>query len=525
MHARMSADFPALKSEITTTNPFDSKFYLDFPPFPWLINVSTKSRVLVRRSPFKTNMKIISLISLALAQLLTVQQDTKVMQLETHMESKWTTFNDVSLPDHQLRINADCKLCDPGVRQIVGYIDNLKTDSHLFFWFFESRNEPETDPVVLWLNGGPGCSSFTGLLMELGPCRVNPDSKGTTLHPHSWNTNASTLFLDQPVGTGFSYGSTKISTSAEGALEVYSFLRLFMHSFTKYRDLDFHVTGESYAGHYIPEIARVINTNNIKIVEKGLPKEDLINLKSILIGNGITDTLTQYKYYANMAEDTKYGPILTKKQIKAMKRSYPACKYLLKKCYAWQSAFVCVPAMKLCNKSQLEAYEATGLSPYDVRNNGSVFDMMGDHLEKWLNTPAIQEQLGVERKHVGCSDKTGKRYDKTADEGLPVFRSLPDLLHSGVRIMIYNGDADWTCNWIGSKAWVLKLNWNGKKGFNEAVDKFWISEATGKQAGEYRNFGNLSFLRVYKSSHFVPLDQPEHSLELINHMIHGIPLV
>jgi cathepsin A (carboxypeptidase C) len=70
-------------------------------------------------------------------------------------------------------------------------------EKHFFFWFFESRSEPDKDPLVLWLNGGPGCSSMTGLMMELGPCRVNPGGNGTTLNQASWNNQANTIFLDQ----------------------------------------------------------------------------------------------------------------------------------------------------------------------------------------------------------------------------------------------------------------------------------------------------------------------------------------
>lgn len=111
------------------------------------------------------------------------------------------------------------------VKQHSGYLDT-PNGRHFYFYHFESRSRPESDPIALWLNGGPGCSSFTGLLMELGPCRVQPAGQNAKPNPLSWNNNASMIFLDQvscatclsddgtlltgdnhiqPVGVGYSY--------------------------------------------------------------------------------------------------------------------------------------------------------------------------------------------------------------------------------------------------------------------------------------------------------------------------------
>lgn len=79
-------------------------------------------------------------------------------------------------------------------------------DASLFFWAFESRSKPATDPLTVWLNGGPGCSSMTGLLFELGPCAVANGGQNTTYNPHSWNEASNIIFLDSPVQVGFSYG-------------------------------------------------------------------------------------------------------------------------------------------------------------------------------------------------------------------------------------------------------------------------------------------------------------------------------
>lgn len=95
----------------------------------------------------------------------------------------------------------------------ISDVDTIDGKS-LFFYFFESRSKPSSDPVLLWLTGGPGCSSSLGLFMELGPCFIpenggkiasGPPINGTVWNPYSWNSQASIFFLDQPVEVGFSY--------------------------------------------------------------------------------------------------------------------------------------------------------------------------------------------------------------------------------------------------------------------------------------------------------------------------------
>lgn len=97
---------------------------------------------------------------------------------------------------------------------------DVDDEKHFYFWFFESRSKPKTDPLVLWLNGGPGCSSLTGLLMELGPCKVSPGGADTERNPSSWTNNASVIFLDQPANVGFSYGGEGVSNSDAAAEDV-----------------------------------------------------------------------------------------------------------------------------------------------------------------------------------------------------------------------------------------------------------------------------------------------------------------
>ena len=438
---------------------------------------------------------------------------------------QWTVLTHQQFPSHSIRIRETEALCDTSVKQYVGYLD--VDDDHYFFWFFESRANPSTDPVVLWLNGGPGCSSLTGLLMELGPCRASEGGNGTTTNKYSWNTHANTLFLDQPINVGFSYGESKVATSDKAAENVYSFLQIFFQTYTEYSSLPLFVTGESYAGHYIPAIGHVLSQGNAAVKNnKAKPGVIEVQLAGLAIGNGLTDPLVQYEYYPDMACDTKYGPVLTEQECDDMRSKFGTCKPLIEACYNFKSAFTCVPGSIYCNNAMFGAFQKTGKNVYDVRkdcdpSNPLCYGILTD-IETWLNNPEVQEELGVDLAYQGCNFDINRNFLLKGDWMLPYVNYIPPLLDAGLPILIYAGDADFICNWIGNKAWTIELPWDGQSGFQDAADKQWVSKITKKPAGEYRVYDNFAFVRVYEAGHMVPYDQPEHSLEMITHFIKSV---
>ncbi|KAJ6216550.1 hypothetical protein RDWZM_007707 [Blomia tropicalis] len=179
-----------------------------------------------------------------------------------------------------------------------GYLSGGK-GKRLFYWFVESQNNPSEDPVVLWLNGGPGCSSVEGLLTENGPFRVAANGKTLNLDPYSWNTFANVLYLESPINVGFSYNTTQFTASNVYNDEVtvnakYNALINFFKKYPHFKLQKFYITGESYAGVYIPLLTRKILENR---------HENGFNLKGIAIGNGFMDlyilaaTRVEYAYY------------------------------------------------------------------------------------------------------------------------------------------------------------------------------------------------------------------------------------
>lgn len=160
----------------------------------------------------------------------------------------------------------------------------------LFFYFFESRGNPKKDPVIMWINGGPGCSSSIGLFMELGPCTVNNNPKtlnDTKPNPYSWNEHANIFFVDEPVNVGFSQARNGqvVGTAEEAGQDIAAFIDIWFDTFKEFKGRDFHMAGESYGGRYLPVFASAVHDQNKMLIAQG---KEPVNLKSVMIGNGIT---------------------------------------------------------------------------------------------------------------------------------------------------------------------------------------------------------------------------------------------
>ncbi|KAK4123325.1 hypothetical protein N657DRAFT_646086 [Parathielavia appendiculata] len=421
------------------------------------------------------------------------------------------------LENFNLRVKSvdPSKLGVDSVKQYSGYLDDEANDKHLFYWFFESRNDPKNDPVVLWLNGGPGCSSLTGLFLELGPSSIDKKLKVVN-NEFSWNNNASVIFLDQPVNVGYSYSGSSVSNTIAAGKDVYALLTLFFHQFPEYAKQDFHIAGESYAGHYIPVFASEILAH----------KNRNINLKSVLIGNGLTDGLTQYEYYRPMAcGEGGYPAVLSESECRSMDNALPRCQSLIKNCYDSGSVWSCVPASIYCNNAMIGPYQRTGQNVYDIRgkcedSSNLCYSGLG-WISDYLNQQSVMDALGVEvSSYESCNFDINRNFLFQGDWMQPFHRLVPNILKE-IPVLIYAGDADYICNWLGNQAWTNALEWPGKKGFNDAKIKDLKLPGADKEYGKVKASGNFTFMRVYQAGHMVPMDQPENSLDFLNRWLSG----
>ncbi|KAM0205557.1 hypothetical protein ACHAQI_009117 [Fusarium lateritium] len=407
------------------------------------------------------------------------------------------------------KIVSNSGICEttPGVNQHSGYF-SVGTNMNMFFWFFESRKNAKTAPLALWLNGGPGCSSMIGLFQENGPCTFNNGGSKPTLNPYSWNSFANMLYVDQPIGTGFSYGSDDAVSTLAAAPRVWNLLQAFYAQFPEYENRDFGLFTESYGGHYGPEFAFFFEEQNAAI-DAGTITGEKINLVALGINNGWIDPANQYKDYIDYAVNNTYRKLITPTQYKTYLSTYQSkCVPAFAKCPSLTgNDAACGNADDVCSsaiESPLE--QLADFDVYDIRASSDDAFPPATYAT-YLQTSAVMKAIGAQTTYGECPNAPYNKFIASGDRGRSFLHTLSEVIDSKITVLIWAGDADWICNWMGN---YRALNSIASASFVSAPLKPYT--VNGKKYGEYKTSGNLSWLRVYEAGHEVPAYQPEAAL-------------
>ncbi|KAK8137096.1 peptidase S10- serine carboxypeptidase [Apiospora sp. TS-2023a] len=507
-----------------------------------------------------------------------------------------TTPNNVTVRYKEPGSEGVCETT-PGVKSYSGYVD-LNENTHMFFWFFEARKNPDKAPITLWLNGGPGSDSLISLFSAIGPCNVT--ANGTSmLNPYSWTEESNMLFLSQPVGVGFSYQNKihgnydnntglaanssnptgrfsgiredySTDTTALAAVTAWEVMQAFFGTLPRLdptvKSRRFHLWTESYGGHWGPGFLRHFYEQNERIrngtTAGGGGGGVQLEMESLGIINGLISPRVQYPFLPEFARNNTYGISVNEFTYKMMKLNFempgeyssstsplvnlhePAdnrrlsssstggCKEAIDNCILVghdtpQGVTLCAHAHMMCQSLVVVPFAALGgRDNYDIRAAAGA-DVPPTYWMDYVNKARVQDALGVDLNYtdnlnIAVNYAFGLQGDQVRDT---TFHDLEWLLEKGVRVALIYGDADFICNWVGGEAVSLALNWTNATSFAKAgYAPFTIannsdSNNKNKTYGETRQYGGLSFTRVYEAGHIVPYYQPAAGLELFRRVL------
>ena len=393
--------------------------------------------------------------------------------------------------------------------------DPSKALDKIFYWYFPSRNNPETSPLVIWLTGGPGCSSMMALSFENGAFSVNLTTGIPEKRTWAWNRNAHTLFVDQPIGTGFSVCGSGNYIKGEFGVQkdFYLFFTrwLDLPQYQQFKGRPLYLTGESYSGHYVPYIGHYF-------YNQGNPD---VNLQGIAFGNGWTYPQQQYPAYLNFSilpENAKYTKV-SKKEVAYLRKITPLCGqlgYFNHQLFTFGWENVCGILENVINKPSDPTKYAQKFNRYDIRQTcKKEFPLCYDQtkLDEFYNSEKVQKFLGVNKKWASCDDKVGQVFERYHDLKKDAAKEIVELVDAGLKVLVYSGVFDFSCNWLGTEIWLSKLNWVGEKELNNAK---WEKHPLGY--GEFKKYKTLEFLKIYNAGHMVPTDQPKASVQMLNEL-------
>ncbi|XP_072993672.1 serine carboxypeptidase-like 34 [Typha latifolia] len=417
-------------------------------------------------------------------------------------------------------------------RQYAGYVTVNETRGRaLFYWFFEATHNVDKKPLVLWLNGGPGCSSIGyGEAEELGPFLMQKGVPELRFNEQSWNKEANMLFLEAPFGVGFSYTNTSSDFELLGdeltAHDSYKFLVNWFKRFPQYKSHDFYIAGESYAGHYVPQLAEKIFDAN-----KDCSKEDYINFKGLMIGNAAIDDETDQKGMVEYAWD---HAVISEKLYNNIKKSCnfftenvsDACNdymneffnsFMFIDMYSLYTPICLAPEASLSDKRmrRIEGGKLNFFSKYKgFHQKLAGYDpCVSEYSEIYFNRPDVQEALHANVTKIGynwthCSLVITSWIDSPPSM-LPTIKKLID---GGIRIWIFSGDTDGRVP-VTSTLYALD-----KLGLN--ITQEWTPWFSKEQVGGWTIiYDGLTFATVRGAGHQVPTFAPRKARQLFAHFI------
>ncbi|KAF3794771.1 Serine carboxypeptidase-like 50 [Nymphaea thermarum] len=388
-----------------------------------------------------------------------------------------------------------------------GYLPiNKTTGSAIFFTFYEAiqPSSPNTSqtPLLIWLQGGPGCSSMIGNFFELGPWKFSADNPDLQPNPHSWNRRFGLLFLDNPIGTGFSIAAnqSEIPTNQKSvARHLYIAFQYFLSTNPGFQSRPLYITGESYAGKYVPAFGYYVLNKNRKVK----PSRQ-INLQGVAIGNGLTDPEVQVTTHAASAYFS--GLINAEQKFELEKLQISTVERI--KLQKWREA------TDARNQVLHFLQSASGLPTlYDLRRTRPYETKM---IVDFLGNETVKQALGAKMDIVfeECSDLVSFVLHEDVMKSV---KFMVETLVAKVRVLLYQGLFDLRDGVVSTEAWIEKMNWEGLKWFLMAKRKVWKVE--GEFSGSVQRWGKLSHVVVAGAGHLVPADQGLHSQSMIEEWV------
>lgn len=389
---------------------------------------------------------------------------------------------------------------DEGLSMYSGYVNVTATD-YLFYWLVEAdADAPPDAPLVVWSNGGPGCSSMEGVTTEHGPLilyGIKEDGRNSAAklsrNPYSWNKAAHVLYVDQPRYVGFSCGvGPFVTSSVDAGRDIVNFLLGWRALFPEHARREVILAAESYGGHFVPAWSSAVLDYNAAGVA------DPIRLVGLAIGNGIVNETLQGRTFPEFAK--RHGLIPPNISV----RSSWGAREIMKNYLGYEPNYY---------DYRLVEQGCCGCSSYNYKP-----------WTDWMMREDVKEALHVcgdagTKAFGGCS--AGCVQFPSFDEGdtFSYSEAIARALGQGIRVTFYYGMQDTACNYVGGYIMASALEWFGAEAFRAAPMEELI--VAGVPTGATKSHGGLTWLQIEGAGHMVPLNNPAAAFEAITKLVRG----
>lgn len=405
-----------------------------------------------------------------------------------------------------------------------GYLPIPVANASMYYAFYEASDPvtpPATTPLLVWLEGGPGLSSFASNLYQIGPYVFslsgdsNTSSSSLSPNPYAWNRRFGLLFLESPLGTGYSTAPSPsaIPTSQPVVAEhVLAALQCFLSGQpdATFRARPLFLTGESYAGKTIPTAGALILATNPM-----LPEQEQINLRGVAVGNGLVHPVAQVTTHADVLYFMGFINAKQRREAEAMQAEAAALAVAERWDEATDAWYGVLSWLR----------NATGLaSLFDVAVADTSLEALVAGAAEFMNDAEVRAALGVRGDapwELVSPAVVAAMHDDVMKSAK---REVEALLRGPTRVLLYEGIRDAQVGVVSVEAWLRELDWDGLAAFQDAPRAVWRQESSaagqqGRLAGYVQKHGALVHIAVYAAGHLVPAEQGRAAQEMIENWV------
>lgn len=417
-----------------------------------------------------------------------------------------------------------------------GYVQ-VRPKAHMFWWHYKSPYRVEDAstpwPIILWLQGGPGGSGVgIGNFQEVGPLDTDLQPRNST-----WLHKADLLFVDNPVGTGYSFvedAKALVKTDEEAATDLTTLLKQLFNKNESLQKSPLYIVAESYGGKFAVTLGlsafKAIKAGELKLKLGGVALGDswispedfvlswgpLLKDLSRLDINGAIQSNSLAQKIKKQLEDAQYEDATDswgelENLISQNSNSVDFYNFLLDS----GNDPLSMTALQLSKGIAIKRYSRY-LDSLKVSPGG------GGDLDSLMNG-AIKKQLQIIPQNVTWGGQSDLVFSALEGDFMrPRIKEVDELLSKGVNVTVYNGQLDLICATKGTESWVEKLRWEGLKSFLDlSRTPIYCGDATKTTKGFSKSYKNLNFYWILEAGHFVPVDQPCLALKMIGDITHS----
>ncbi|KAI9649459.1 hypothetical protein NHQ30_002035 [Ciborinia camelliae] len=419
----------------------------------------------------------------------------------------------------------------------------------LYFWFYPSTNELASDEILIWLNGGPGCSSLEGIMQENGPWTWQYGTYAPVKNPWTWVNLTNVVWVDQPVGTGFSQGIPTATSEEDSAAQFLGFWENFVDTFDLH-GRKVYITGESYAGYYVPYIAdAMFNKNDTKtyynleatmiydpVITYNAIEEQIPAVQFVDYWKGLfpfNDTYNQFIH--NVSDSCGYTDYLSKYLTYPPPGPFPSVLpgtgadgiSTTDECDVFDMIYNEVSRINPC----WDIYQVATTCPnlWDVLGFPGSFDYVPAGADIYFNRTDVQKAINAPNMDWSSCSANPVFVNGTDTSFQSALTVLPSVIERSKRTVIGHGALDMVLIANGTLLGIQNMTWNGAQGFQtKPSDPFYVpyhnelsasSTAASGVLGTTHTERNLTFVYVNLSGHMIPQYAPSASYRTLEYLL------